>query len=388
MRFLHTSDWHIGRTFHQHSTLEALDAVFDAVCDVVRERGVDVVVGAGDIYDTSMPSADAVTSFNRILTCLREAGATLVLSAGNHDSPTRLGTLKGFAATGGLHLITSAEQVGEPVTLTDEYGEVHFYGLPFLEPARLRHLWEGELKTQRDVVSYAMDQVRSDLAERGGRSVVLAHTFVSGAEGESCDSERDIVSTLEVGGVDKVPVPVFDGVTYAALGHIHGRATLSEHVRYSGAPLHYSFSEADKPRGGWLVDLDETGLASVEWVDFPVPRPLRTVTGMIDELLTDEKLSEFEGHWVQAVLTDTVRPTDAMRRLQARFPHCASIEFRPSVVAEDTGQGYAELVRGRSDEEVVDSFLTRVRNGVGATEPERELIRDAIARHTSEKAGA
>lgn len=388
MRFLHTSDWHIGRTFHQHSTLEALDEVFDAVCDVVRERDVDVVVGAGDIYDSSMPSADAVTSFNGILTCLREAGATLVLSAGNHDSPTRLGTLKGFAATGGLHLITSAEQVGEPVTLTDEYGEVHFYGLPFLEPARLRHLWEGELRTQRDVVSYAMDQVRTDLAERGGRSVVLAHTFVSGAEGESCDSERDIVSTLEVGGVDKVPVPVFDGVTYAALGHIHGRATLSEHVRYSGAPLHYSFSEADKPRGGWLVDLDATGLASVEWVDFPVPRPLRTVTGTIEELLTDEKLADFEEHWVQAVLTDTVRPTDAMRRLQTRFPHCASIEFRPSVVAEDTGQGYAELVRGRSDEEVVDSFLTRVRNGVGATEPERELIRDVIARHTSEKAGA
>ena len=389
MRILHTSDWHIGRTFHQHSTLEALGEVFDAVCDVVRDQGVDVVVAAGDIYDSSMPSADAVTLFNEVLGKLREAGATLVLSAGNHDSPTRLGTLKGFAATGGLHLITSPDQVDEPVTLTDEHGDVHFYGLPFLEPSRLRHVWEGDFRTQRDVVSYAMDRVRADVAERGGRSVVLAHTFVAGAEGESCDSERDIVSTsLEVGGVDRVPVPVFDGVTYAALGHIHGRATLAEHIRYSGAPLHFSFSEADKPRGGWLVDLDEGGLGAVEWVDFPVPRPLRTVTGTIEDLLESDEFAPYEDHWIRAVLTDQVRPVDAMRRVQSRFPHCALLEFRPSVVAEDTGEGYADLVRGRGDDEVVEAFLVKVRNGAGASDEERELIRDVIEAHTNEKVQA
>lgn len=389
MRILHTSDWHIGRTFHQHSTLEALREVFDGVCDIVRAQRVDVVVAAGDIYDSSMPSADAVDLFNEILTNLRDAGATLVLSAGNHDSPTRLGTLKGFAATGGLHLITSPDQVTEPVTLGDEHGDVHFYGLPFLEPSRLRQVWDGEFRTQRDVVSYAMDLVRADATERGGRSVVLAHTFVAGAEGESCDSERDIVSSsLDVGGIDRVPVPVFDGVTYAALGHIHGRATLADHVRYSGAPLHYSFSEADKPRGGWLVDLRAEGLGQVEWVDFPVPRPLRTVTGLIEELLGSEEFGAWEGHWIRAVLTDRVRPVDAMRRLQARFPHCSLLEFRPGEVADDAGPGYAEMVRGRSDEEIVDAFLVRVRNGVGATETEREVIRDVIAGHADDKVRA
>lgn len=382
MRILHTSDWHIGRTFHQHSTLGALSTVFEDVVRIVQENDVDVVLASGDVYDSSTPSADAVALFNRVLLDLRATGATVILTAGNHDSPTRLGNLKEFAALSGVHLITSHEQVGVPVTLSDTHGEVHFHGLPFLEPARLRSVWDAEpLRTQRDAVAHAMEIVRADVAARGGRSVVLAHTFVSGAEGESCESERDIVATLEVGGVDKVPVDAFAGVDYAALGHIHGRSTLAEHVRYSGAPLHYSFSEADKPRGGWLVDLDGDGLADVAWVDFVVPRPLKRLTGTIDELLTDAAHEPFTEHWVDAVLTDQTRPMDAMRRLQQRFPHCAHLEFRPAVVHDSDGAGYAELVRGRSDEEVVDAFLVKVRNGVGAAERERELLRQAVEAH-------
>ncbi|MFC6152165.1 exonuclease SbcCD subunit D [Nocardioides yefusunii] len=389
MRILHTSDWHIGRTFHQHSTLEALKEVFDDVVRIVREREIDVVLASGDIYDSSTPSADAVTLFNQILVDLSATGATLVLTSGNHDSPTRLGSLKEFAAASGVHLITAVEQIETPVTLSDAHGEVHFYGLPFLEPSRLRSVWNVEpMRSQHDAVTHAMNLVRADLAVRGGRSVVLAHTFVNGAEGETCESERDIVSTFEVGGVDKVPVDAFDGITYAALGHIHGRSRLAEHVRYSGAPLHYSFSEADKPRGGWLVELDADGLGDVEWVDVVVPRRLRRITGTIDELLTDTAHEALVDHWVAAVLTDQVRPMDAMRRLQERFPHCAHIEFKPAVVHTDTDDGYAQLVRGRSDDEVVDAFLTKVRNGVGATEAERELVRGAVESHQSKQVHA
>ncbi|KQX75577.1 exonuclease SbcCD subunit D [Aeromicrobium sp. Root472D3] len=381
MRILHTSDWHVGRTFHGHSTLAALDEVVEAMARVVREHDVDVVVVAGDVYDSSTPSADAVDLLNSILLRLRDAGATVVLTSGNHDSPARLGTMSAFAAAAGVHVVTNPAQITQPVTLDDEHGPVHVYGIPFLEPARLRHVWsDAPMRSQKDVLTRAMQLVRADLAERGGRSVVLAHTFVQGVEGESCDSERDIVGTT-VGGVDKVPVPVLDGVDYAALGHIHGRAQLSPHVRYSGAPLHYSFSEAGKPRGGWLVDLDAAGLADVTWVDLPVPRPLSVVTGTIDELLSDGSLDGVTDHWVSAVLTDRTRPMDAMRRLQSRFPHCAHLEFRPSRVHDDGGRSYAELVRGKSDDELVDTFLTKVRNGEGSTELEVDLVRDVIAEH-------
>lgn len=381
MRILHTSDWHVGRTFHGHSTLGALDQVFDALVDVVRDQGVDVVVAAGDVYDSSTPAADAVDLLNSVLLRIRDAGATIVLTSGNHDSPARLGTMSAFAAAAGVHVVTAPAQITSPVTLTDEHGPVHLYGIPFLEPARLRHVWpDAPMRSQRDVMTRAMQLVRDDVVSRGGRSVVLAHTFVAGAEGESCDSERDIVSTA-VGGVDRVPVPTFDGVDYVALGHIHGRAVLSPTARYSGAPLHYSFSEAGKPRGGWLVDLGASGLDAVEWVDLPVPRALSVVTGTLDELLTDVALAGLTDHWVSAVITDQTRPMDAMRKLQARFPHCAHLDFRPSSRHDDHASSYAELVRGKTDDQLVDTFLTKVRNGEGSTALEDELVREVIAEH-------
>jgi exonuclease SbcD len=384
MRILHTSDWHVGRTFHGHSTLAALDGVLGALADVVREQHVDVVAVAGDVYDSSTPSAEAVDLLNAALLRLRDAGATVVLTAGNHDSPARLGTMSAFATAAGVHLVTRPAQITQPVTLHDEHGPVHLYGIPFLEPSRLRHVWPDQpMRTQRDAMTHAMTLVRADLAERGGRSVVLAHTFVQGAEGESCESERDIVGTT-VGGVDKVPVPVLDGVDYVALGHVHGRARLAPGVRYSGAPLHYSFSEAAKPRGGWLVDLGATGVDDVAWVDLPVPRALTVLTGTLDELLADGAHDDVRDHWISAVLTDPTRPMDAMRRLQTVFPHCAHLEFRPSVRHDGGDDSYARLVRDKTDDELVDAFLVKVRNGEGADDAETELVREIIADRSAE----
>jgi exonuclease SbcD len=384
MRILHTSDWHVGRTFHQNSTLDALEQVFGSVYKIVSDERIDVVVVAGDIYDSSTPSADAVNVLNRILAGIRAAGAAVVLTSGNHDSPARLGTMKAFASEAGVHIITSHEQITDPVTLTDTHGPIHFYGIPFLEPARVRHLWQDtDMRTQKDAVGYAMNTIRADVATRGGRTIVLAHTFVQGAEGESCDSERDIV-TATVGGVDKVPVSTFDGVTYAALGHIHGRSTLADNVRYSGAPLHYSFSEAGKGRGGWIIDLDASEIASTTWVDFPVPRELSVITGTLESLLSDQVHAAVENHWISAVITDNTRPLDAMRKLQARFPYCAHLDFRPTDIHDVGATSYGELVHGKTDEQIIDGFLQRVRNGDGPSEEESALIRDVIALHGAE----
>jgi exonuclease SbcD len=176
-----------------------------------------------------------------------------------------------------------------------------------------------------------------------------------------------------------VPLSVFDGPDYVALGHIHGRSTLSDRVRYSGAPLHYSFSEAAKPRGAWLVELDASGLGSVDWVAFPVPRSLRVITGSLDDILTDASLAEFEGHWLSVMLTDTVRPLDGMRRLQARFRHCVTLEHRPAVTTETSGDSYAQRVKGLSDIDVVSGFLAHVRNGVGPTGAEKAIVADVLA---------
>jgi DNA repair protein SbcD/Mre11 len=387
MKLLHTSDWHIGRTFHGHSTIENLLTVLGALVDVVRDRAVDVVVVAGDVFDSSTPSADFITVLTDALRAIREAGAQVVMTSGNHDSIARLGYLSEFTGLAGIHIVTRPEQHDQPITIADEHGPVHFYGIPYLEPALVRHLYpDAALRTHQQVLDFVMQRIRADMAVRGGRSVVLSHCFAVGiAPGKAAlgDVERDITS----GGLDLVPLHVFDGPDYVALGHIHGRSQLSERVRYSGAPLHYSFSEAGKPRGGWLVELGADGLGvdgnsaegkGVTWIDFPIPRPLRILTGSIDELLGDAAHADAETAWVCAILTDQVRPMDSMRRLQERFPWCVTLEHRPSIVAEASEATYAQRVHKKSDHEIVAGFLEHVRNGVGPSDFERSLLAEVI----------
>ncbi|MBX3195021.1 MAG: exonuclease SbcCD subunit D [Microbacteriaceae bacterium] len=390
MRLLHTSDWHIGRTFHGYSTLDAVRAVLGVIPGIVREHTVDVVVVAGDVYDLTNPSAHAVTVLQETLVGILDAGAKVVLTSGNHDSAVRLGFAGPFAAAAGLHLRTDAADIGMPTEIADEHGVVDFYGIPYLQPELVRHLsWvPNDARSQHEVIEAAMRVVRGSVAERkakGRRSVVVAHTFVAGAESESSDSERAITKApLVAGGVDAVPVNVFDGVDYAALGHIHGRAELAENVRYSGAVLHYSFSEAGKPRGGWLVDLAEAGVARTEWIDFPVPRPLKEIRGAFAELLVDPQWDPYTDHYVRAVYTDTNKQLEPLQQLRRRFPFCAEVVNDPGERPADSTSTYAERVKGKTDPQVVESFLIDVRNGEGPDATETEILDDVIAESAAE----
>ena len=375
MRILHTSDWHIGRSFHGHSTLEHLAQVFEALVAVVVSEGVDVVVVAGDVFDSATPAAENYEVLTRVLRELRAAGAQVILTSGNHDSSTRLGFNAGFTGLAGIHIITRQELHDQPIIIDDEHGAVRFYGIPYLEPALVRHHYPDQtLKTHEQMLGFVMDRIRASAA--GERSVVISHAFISDVA--ASDVERDISS----GGLDLVPLSVFDGPDYVALGHIHGRAQLSPRAHYSGAPLHYSFSEAGKPRGAWLVDLDATGLAGTRWVDLPVPRRLTVLTGTLDELVRDDAHTPFESDWISAVLTDDVRPLDAMRRLQERFPNAAALEYRPTT-NHTRGTSYGERIKAQGDTEVVAGFLELVRNGVGPSEAERVLIAEVIAEASS-----
>jgi exonuclease SbcD len=373
MRLLHTSDWHIGRSLHGTDLLAEQEAVLGALAEVVAAESVDVVVVAGDVYDRAVPSADATAVLDRVLMRLRTAGAVVVLTPGNHDSARRLAFGAGLMARAGVHVRAHTAALDEPVLLTDQHGEVAVYGLPYLEPEVARHeLGLAEARSHEAVLTAAMDRVRADLFLRpGARSVVLAHAFVGG--GLPSDSERDIC----VGGVDLVPAAVFDGVDYVALGHLHRPQTLSDRVRYSGSPLAYSFGEAGQRKQAWLVDLDAGGLAGVREVPLPAPRQLTVLRGELPELLADPALQAVEEHFVSAQLTDPVRPTDPMRQLQGRFPHCVHLEWVGSGAVADR-RSYTERLAGRSDLEVAAEFVAHVR-GLAATPVERELFGRALA---------
>jgi len=399
MRILHTSDWHIGRTFHGHSTLDPLREVLRALIAIVAERHIDVVAVAGDVFDSATPSADCFELLTTTLTGIREAGAQIVISSGNHDSATRLGFQSAFTSLAGIHVNTRVEQHDQPVTI----GGVDFYGIPYLEPNLIRHKYPDEsLRTQAQVIAFAMRGIRAQIADRADASpgsharpsVVLAHCFAAGVE--AGDVANDLDREIRAGGLDVVPLTTFDGPAYVALGHIHSRAELADGIRYSGAPLHYSFSECGKPRGVWIVDVEgggrgdvsDAGLHNVEWVGLPIPRPLAIITGTLDDLLTDAAYSVFEDHWISAVLTDTTRPIDAMRKLQGRFPHCAVIDHQPTTVAVDATISYAERIKARSDAEIITGFLEHVRNGDGPSDTETELIDEILEDRRATEASA
>ncbi|MEU2441050.1 exonuclease SbcCD subunit D [Streptomyces rubradiris] len=373
MRILHTSDWHLGRAFHRVNLLQAQAGFIGHLVTTVREREVDAVVVSGDVYDRAVPPLAAVELFDTALHRLADLGVPTVMISGNHDSARRLGVGAGLIDRAGIHLRTEPSAAGTPVILRDAHGDVAFYGLPYLEPALVKDEFGVGKAGHEAVLGAAMDRVRADLAARprGTRSVVLAHAFVTG--GEASDSERDIT----VGGVAAVPAGVFDGVDYVALGHLHGCQTITERVRYSGSPLAYSFSEAGHRKSMWLIDLDADGSVTAERVDCPVPRPLARIRGRLDDLLADPELARHEDAWVEATLTDPLRPAEPMARLTARFPHTLSLVFAPERAPDDPRVSYARRLAGRSDEQVAQDFVAHVR-GAGPDAAETAVLREAF----------
>lgn len=378
MRILHTSDWHIGRTFHGHSTLDALGAVLDVVVAQVRENEVDVVVIAGDLFDSSTPSAPAYRLLSSTLRALSDTGAAVIATSGNHDSAARLG-FQSALLRDGVHVVTDPLALDVPLTVQGTDGDVDFYGIPYLEPSVVRSQWPGvDLRTQEQTMRHAMSLVTASVRRRSNRSVVIAHTFAAGVEA-TAGLEREVRTStgaaLSQGTIDVVPVSVFEGIDYTALGHIHSRQQLTERIAYSGAPLHYSFGERDRPRGSWLVDLAADGSVTSEWLPLPVPRRLVLLRGPLDELLADPAFAEHADAWVAVEYTDTTPQRDAMRRLQTRFPYCATVVHTPAERGERERRTYAERLRAAvTDEERVEAFLVHVRGGEGLTPAESEIL--------------
>ncbi len=390
MRFLHTSDWHLGRSLHRTDLREAQAAFLDALVGVVRSERVDAVLVCGDVYDRAVPPLDAVQLCEDALVRLRAAGARVVVISGNHDSATRLGFSSALVDASGVHLRTDPRQVASPVLLSDASGEVGIYALPYLEPESARVLLPADPQAAEQpigrghagVLNRAMDCVRSDRAARGlKRAVVMGHAWVAG--GAASESERDI----SVGGVGQVGGGIFAGVDYVALGHLHAPQTLGETVRYSGSPLAYSFGEAAQRKGSWLVEIDPAGKAHVERVPAPVPRELSSIRGRLDELLNDPGLRSVEDHYLSVVLTDAGRPADPMTRLRRRFPHVLVLEHAPEGALTAEGS-YRTRLAGRDDLAVARDFVAHVRGTVPSPEENTLLAQafDVLGRQSREVA--
>jgi len=381
MRLLHTSDWHLGRTLHGVDLGEHQASVLAQIVAIARDRRVDAVLIAGDVYDRTVPNVDAVRLLDSTLAELVEI-APVVLIPGNHDSATRLGFASGLL-TDGLHICASVEALTRPVIIRDEHGDLAIYGMQYLEPESFRGPLAPDPKeplprSHQAVSQAAMDRVRADLAGRqtNTRAVVVAHEFVTG--GVPSDSERD----LQVGGVDSVSSDVFGGIHYVALGHLHGpqqvRApstasqpagfTGSTVIRYSGSPLRYSFSEAEQNKSVTLVEIGAKGVESIEQVDLVQPRAMARLLGPIDELLQN---SENVDDWVSVTVTDPTYPDDLQARVRTHFPHVLEIKHAPPTRARDGAAAAAQ--RQRTPLELMADFVEYV-SGLAPDEGQTALL--------------
>ena len=384
---MHTSDWHLGRSFHGVGMLDAQRSFVDQLVSAVSSEGIDVVLIAGDVYDRALPGVDVVRLLDDALVRLTEAGATVVLTSGNHDSAIRLGFASRLLERGGVHLRTRLADLDQPLILPLEAGGgpgghdapgavLAIYGIPWLEPRLVAEQLGAEPASHFAVTRAATDRIRADLARRSAErtvhSVVLAHTFASG--GISSDSERD----LSIGGVGAVPLDLFDDFSYTALGHLHGRQTLSPTVRYSGSPLAYSFSEAKHVKGSWLVDVGPEGVTAVAELSWEAPRKLAVLRGGIAELLESGDHAWAEDAYCQITLTDVQRPQQAMERLRARFPDTLVLGFDPQGGSAKASPSYStRLAEAPDDLAVCCGFLDHVR-GRDADDAERLALTAAL----------
>jgi exonuclease SbcD len=382
MRLLHTSDWHLGRSFHGVGMLDAQRGFVDQLVAAVSRHQVDVVLIAGDVYDRAMPGVDVVRLLDDALVRLTSAGAKVVLTSGNHDSAIRLGFAGRLLERGGVHLRTSLESLAQPLLLplgTDASGDdavLAIYGIPWLEPRLVAEQLGVESASHFEVTRAATRLIREDIGQREAsavvHSVVLAHTFASG--GISSDSERD----LSIGGVGAVPLDLFDGFSYTALGHLHGRQSLSDQVRYSGSPLAYSFSEATHRKGAWLVEVGPEGVTAVDEVLWQAPRTLAVLRGTLQSLLESPEHEWAETAYCQVTLTDPQRPARAMEQVRSRFPDTLVLGFDPQGAPAAGAATYSSrLAEAPDDLAVCCGFLEHVR-GREADDAEKAALAAAL----------
>lgn len=384
LRLLHTSDWHLGRTLHGEPLLAHQAAFLGWLLEQAVEHQVHAVIVAGDVYDRAVPPVDAVAVLDRALHDFAAARIPVVLISGNHDSAVRLGFGSRLSETAGVYLRTSVADVARPVLLADEYGQVAIYGIGYLLPDAVMDDLGAE-RSHASVLAAAAGLIKADASKRGiTRTVVASHAFVTG--GLACESERDI----RVGGIADVPASVFAGLSYVALGHLHGQqnvptAAPGTTIRYSGSPLAFSFSERYQAKSVTLAELDAAGQVATTLLAAPVPRRLREVRGRLADLLAGDQRPDLAAAWVRVILTDQARPVAPMERLRAKWPHTLVLDFEPEGVLA-TGAAQARQVARIADPVQICAGFVEFAGGAAADKAQVALLRDVVEAATHAQA--
>ncbi|BCV19266.1 exonuclease SbcCD subunit D [Leptogranulimonas caecicola] len=334
MRLLHLSDLHAGKRVRGYSMEEELKSALAQVVKLCEDRAVDVVLLAGDLYDSAQSSDRAIDLIGSFLETLAEKSITVVATPGNHDSATRVGYGSKLLASRGVHVTGPLKAPVKPVVVSDEEGPVYIWPIPFVRPATVRAVLDVQADTYTLALRALIDAMNIDTTQR---NVCVSHQFVTNGLVSPQRSE----SELSVGGTDNVDVSVYEPFDYVALGHLHRPQKVSRNtVRYAGSPVKYSVSEAAGEKSMVLVELglkkDGVCATSIELVPIEPVHDLRKICGPLEELLSPEVLASAPADdYVYVTLTDDAMPLDAMGRLREAYPNLMGLELQAEIDAED-----------------------------------------------------
>ncbi len=315
MRFIHTSDWHLGKSLKGESLLDDQAHILDEIVRAVDEQKVDAIIIAGDIYDRGVPPADAVDLFNETLIKLAERHIKILSVAGNHDSPQRLNFGASFFERSNFFMRSLVRADDAPIVLEDCFGQIYFSLIPYFDPSRVRAAFEIDDCISYDEAGAVIINNAQSKIPRGARAVAVAHAFITG--GERSDSELQ-----SVGGADNVSAAHFDRYNYVALGHLHKHQPMGRAIRYSGSPLKYSFDEWQHRKGLLSVELDGEGRAAIEFLPLTPKHDLLVLEDTIDNILKSAPSTDY----MAVRLTDRTPVLNAREKLETKFPSVLSIE--------------------------------------------------------------
>ena len=370
MKLFHLSDLHIGKRVNEVSMIEDQEYILLQILRIIDDEKPDAVLICGDVYDKSVPSAEAVTLFDDFLCRLAKREIPVLIISGNHDSPERLAFGKRLLERADIHISSVYDGKVESVTLSDDHGEVDFWLLPFIKPAHVKRFYPDEsIESYTDALRVAVAQMGIDTTKR---NVLLTHQFVTGAA--TCDSED-----ISVGGSDNVDASVFDDFDYVALGHLHGAQNIgSSRIRYCGTPLKYSFSEAEHHKSVTVVKLGEKGDLSLELRPLLPRRDLRIIRGTFAEVT--EK-SFYEGtaadDYLQIKLTDEEDVPEALGRLRQIYPNIMNLTYDNTRTRSSRIIDSAENVQRKSPLELFEE-LYELQNNQPMSDVQRAFALELI----------
>ena len=369
MKIIHTGDWHIGKIVNEFSMIEDQKFYLDRLIELLEEERPDAFIIAGDIYDRSVPPAEAVELLDNVLSkIILELNIPVLAISGNHDSPERLSFGSKLLKDKGLYIEGTFKKEIRKVTIKDEFGNVNFYLLPFVDPAKVRLIYKNdEIRTYDDAMKFLVNELEKDI-NKDERNVLITHGYVTfnmedkenKGDLELSDSERP----LSIGGADLIDGRNFDLFNYVALGHLHRPQKVGgNRIRYSGSLLKYSVSECEQNKSIPIITLDENGEIEVELRNLQVLRDMRVVEGPLEKLIDrDTHKGENLNDYIFANLTDEGEVIDAISKLRAVFPNVMGLKMvnsREKNVDSKTSAG--NNFRDKSESELFTDFYLSIK---------------------------